>query len=190
MHHENLEILFNATNEIPQDLKADYNGKLGLWKNSESGFNIYIFSIIFKNNQEILDTWNNISKDIALHFQSNLKIKISNIERWNIYIFYLIEGIVEKQLIYTIENDKFSARKIVVDNLKKKTDMKDIREIIRHKLFNYRFPLSAKQRHISLSEKLNKYPNLRTFIERNLKVSQITNKSIDELLTLINNRGN
>ena len=190
MQHDNLEILFNANNEIPQELKADYNGKLNLWKNSESGFNIYIFSIIFKNNQEILDTWNNISKDIALHFQSNLKIKLSNIERWNIYIFYLIEGIVEKQLIYTIENDKFSARKIVIDNLKKKTNIYDIRDIIIDKLFNYRFPLSVKQRPISLSEKLNRYPNLRTFIERNLKFSQVTTKSIDELLTLINNRAN
>ncbi|MCF6129324.1 hypothetical protein L1S35_06540 [Flavobacterium sp. AS60] len=59
------------------------------------------------------DTWEKISGEIALKYQS----KIDNIvDKWNIYIIYVAVDHVSKELKNKIENNRFSSRKIVEDN--------------------------------------------------------------------------
>ncbi|HEX8377673.1 MAG TPA: ABC-three component system middle component 1 [Pedobacter sp.] len=57
--------------------------------------------------------WGNISKEIALKYQSKLE---SVYEKWNLYIIYITTDIASKELKNRIENDKFSSRKIVEDS--------------------------------------------------------------------------
>lgn len=79
---------------------------------------ISVFISIF-DEQEFLDmAWKDISNTIASGFQGNLTGKENEFEKWNIYILYICKNDVEKGLKNRIENDKFSSRKIVEDNLK------------------------------------------------------------------------
>lgn len=60
--------------------------------------------------------WENISKEIALKYQSKLETVY---EKWNLYIIYITSDIAPKELKNKIENDKFSSRKIVEDSYSK-----------------------------------------------------------------------
>lgn len=58
------------------------------------------------------DNWDDFSVFLATSFQSNLESEFSV---WNMYIFYIVNFEVSKELKYKIENDTFSSRKIVID---------------------------------------------------------------------------
>lgn len=59
--------------------------------------------------------WEKISEEVALKYQS----KINNaVDKWNIYIIFVIKDIATKELKNKIENNRFSNRKIVEDNFK------------------------------------------------------------------------
>jgi hypothetical protein len=67
-------------------------------------------------------TWVEISNFIAINFQNKLD---NEFERWNIYLFYRIENMVSRVLHYSIENDTFSSRKIIVNTRQSKSDIID-----------------------------------------------------------------
>lgn len=84
------------------------------WIKPQKTYEITIFTILVKNSVDLLNSWEALTNDIAIHFQSELT---KNIERWNIYVVFLINELVSKELKYHIEQDKFSSRKIIFDNL-------------------------------------------------------------------------
>ena len=95
-------------------------------------YNIYVFHINVVNTDELSRIWNILSNDIAFYFQSELE---KDIEIWNIYIFYFLnEGIIndsDKVLKFKIENDTYSARKIVIENSNNNFGL-----LIKERLFN------------------------------------------------------
>lgn len=76
------------------------------------------------------DNWEKISEKIALKYQS----KISDaVDKWNIYILYVCQDTVKKELKNKIENNRFSNRKIVEDNFHSElTDEQANELIIKH----------------------------------------------------------
>jgi len=82
-----------------------------------SNVNISVFFVLAKSfilSEESL--WENISKEIALKYQSKLETVY---EKWNLYIIFISSDKAPKELKNKIENDKFSSRKIVEDSYDK-----------------------------------------------------------------------
>lgn len=91
------------------------------------GVNISVFLIQGLSEQiKKENTWRKISEEVALSYQSQIE---SIEDKWNIYIIYVFTDIAHKELKSLIENDKFSSRKIVVDNMSD-----DISDEIAHKI--------------------------------------------------------
>jgi hypothetical protein len=77
-----------------------------------------VFISLSNTQEDLRVSWKDISSTISSAFQGGLKGKENEFEKWNIYILYGCKSDVEKGLKNMIENDKFSSRKIVEDNLK------------------------------------------------------------------------
>lgn len=58
--------------------------------------------------------WRDFNNFITAKHLSNIQNEYS---KWNFYIFYISTGIVTKDLKYEIENNKFSSRKIIIENI-------------------------------------------------------------------------
>lgn len=105
-----LEYSIDVINQLKEKYKTcDFQFRL-----SQSNVNISVFFVLA--NSSILSEeslWGNISKEIALKFQSKLETVY---EKWNLYIIYITSDITPKELKNKIENDKFSSRKIVEDS--------------------------------------------------------------------------
>jgi len=78
---------------------------------------ISIFSFFLKNEDLLNKNWEAITSTIATYYQSIFEEHGEDFERWNIYILFLVKGSVNNQVKYKIENDKFSSRKIIKDNI-------------------------------------------------------------------------
>lgn len=90
--------------EFPE-INISYH-KVDIAKATAHAFNIPII-----RPKDLQKFWREISNFIALHFQRYIDQKF---EQYNLYLFFEIQGNVEKELRYKIENDKFSSRKIIV----------------------------------------------------------------------------
>lgn len=65
------------------------------------------------DNSELLEAyWSQVSSSIAIEYQSNLT---SIFASWNIYLVFICKTPVDRSLRYQIENDRFSMRKIIID---------------------------------------------------------------------------
>lgn len=100
---------------------------------SEANYNVYIFTMVLKDQDELTEHWKEISGDIAIHFQGELE---SDIEIWNIYILFLVQGSIDSETRYSIEQNKYSSRKLVIENVKSPVDNEYIENIVNEKLFN------------------------------------------------------
>lgn len=98
---------------------------------AQSNVNISVFFVL--TNSSILSEeslWEDISKEIALKYQSKLETVY---EKWNLYIIYITSDVTPKQLKNKIENDKFSSRKIVEDSYDREfNDDEANRLIVKH----------------------------------------------------------
>jgi len=86
-------------------------------------------------NEEILSScWEVITETIAIEFQPNLQ---KDIERFNIYLIFLLEDVVSKELKYKLEQDKYCCRKLVEDGLGE-ADFSDqyISDLLNYKIFS------------------------------------------------------
>jgi hypothetical protein len=109
----NMENYLEQKNKVLEDLAGAYKNLrfeclVVDFKIEISTFFVIGSSEIF----EINDTWQRISEEIALKYQSRIN-SIAN--KWNIYIIYMAKDSVRKELKNKIEADKFSSRKIVED---------------------------------------------------------------------------
>lgn len=97
---------------------------------------ISIFSFFFESEKELYDNWEVITSSIAAYYQSELDDETKEFERWNIYIIFFVRGNVSNQLKYKIENDKFSSRKIVKDNISDSINTNLISKLISEHIVN------------------------------------------------------
>ena len=75
---------------------------------------IHVFFLKTEKVETLFNTWRNINSWFAGNFQTELK---SEFETWNLYLLFLTQEKVNPKLKYQIENDTFSSRKIVIEEL-------------------------------------------------------------------------
>ncbi|WP_027421080.1 ABC-three component system middle component 1 [Crocinitomix catalasitica] len=156
---------------------------LTCWEYKEDNYSLYMFSIQLKNQDELLKIHEELRDYIAIYFQSQILEK--DIERWNIYQFFFIQEKVEDNTKQKIEQDKFSTRKIILDNLKKSLLDEQIKSLINLELFEFKIE-TRKIDTDTVDEKLNKeHSSLLALIDK------IGNSNLDDSLELIlNSLGN
>ncbi|MGS2776975.1 ABC-three component system middle component 1 [Robertmurraya sp. GLU-23] len=129
--------MFVSKPEIINNIKKDSGNNLfdlvECRVKTEDKYNLYIFTIILDDQKKLVDVWKEICGDIAIYFQTDLE---RNIEIWNIYVLFLVEGSVDSQTRYLIEQNKYSSRKLVIEDVKSPVDKRKIDSIINEKLFN------------------------------------------------------
>lgn len=116
---------------IPKTLNQ-FNIKCLRYEGNQNSFYYYIFTCEFKTEEDLLENYNAINEVIAFDFQSSLE---KNIERWNLYIFYFIEGEIKNSTKYSIQQDKYATRKIVIECNNESILNGDKIQIINRKLF-------------------------------------------------------
>lgn len=85
------------------------------------------------NSSDVLEKeWENIVDCFAIHFQTILP---SEIERSNLYIVFFIENQISNQLRMSIEYDRYSSRKIVINQKYPESDS-DKEKIIENLIFS------------------------------------------------------
>ena len=78
---------------------------------------VSVFTFSFETENELNEQWKAIVSAIATYYQAEFEGEETDFERWNIYIFFLVNEPVGTQLKFKIENNKFSTRKIVCDRV-------------------------------------------------------------------------
>lgn len=125
--------------------------KIDSWVKTQQNYDINLFTILLDDNNQLSECWEILTNNIAVHFQSLLE---KDIEIWNIYVLFVVKGIVDKGLKYKIEQDKYSTRKIVYDNFEvtKNGDYDlAIQNIIDNKLFGFQlYELKKERKEISI----------------------------------------
>jgi hypothetical protein len=93
-------------------------------------FSIFVISV---PSVEILDyEWEKIVSKIAVEYQTQLG---KGPERWNIYLAFIAHFKIPRGLKYKIENDKYSSRKIVFDEIPKTEEESEITRRISKRIF-------------------------------------------------------
>lgn len=86
----------------------------------EFGGKLPLFFINVEHEIRLASEWEKITDFIATNFQINVETEF---ETWNIYLFFLTQKAIDKELKYKIENDTWSSRKIVIESRKSKEDI-------------------------------------------------------------------
>ena len=130
--------------ELPQNLllnaqKEYADRQIEYWTydvEAKAPYSCHMFTIVCNNNTALSDCWEDLTENIAINFQIDLEREI---ERWNIYLLFLLENEVPKEIKYKVEQDKYCCRKLVEDCLKTK-EFSDvyIRQLIQDKIFSVR----------------------------------------------------
>jgi hypothetical protein len=136
---------------------------------TENQYNVYIFTLVLEDEEKLIANWKDICGEIAIYFQGELE---KEIEIWNIYVLFLIGSSVNSQTRYSIEQNKYSSRKLVIENVNRPLGIEKIEGIINEKLFNLNVNLPSSQSSVSepISKTLEtKYGNLFNVIKNNGK---------------------
>lgn len=99
--------------ELSKELKEDFPIQQLFFGELIFGGVIPLIFVSFNSLDDLNKNWKDFNSQITTDFVINLKEEYS---RWNFYIFYFSNDIVPKSLKYEIENNKFSSRKIVIEN--------------------------------------------------------------------------
>ncbi len=155
--------------EVINQLKEKYTTCDFQFQSAHSNVNISVFFVLAKSSvlsEENL--WENVSKEIALKYQSKLETAY---EKWNLYIIYVTSDITSKELKNKIENDKFSSRKIVEDSFDKEFNYDEAnRLIIKHITNSDLKEIVAATKEVTISEYIPKNEKIWELLMREEKV--------------------
>jgi hypothetical protein len=98
----------------------------------DMGVKCHIFTIKINTKMKLENIWQNIVDEIATYF---LTVFEDEYETWNLYIVFLADFKIPRDVKYKIENDKYSSRKIVMDNLLPPIDEEKIKDKISKRIF-------------------------------------------------------
>lgn len=105
------------------------------WEKKEPQFSIHIFSSVYQTADNLMSNFEDVRDYIAVYFQSQtLEL---DIERWNLYEFIFVKEPLNDLQKQKIEQDKFSTRKVVIDNLTTEIDDDSIKSCIVNELFTF-----------------------------------------------------
>ena len=123
--------------------------------------------------------WKDFNSHIATEFNTSLKDEYS---RWNFYIFYFSDVKVPKSVKYEIENNKFSSRKIVIENCESISDA-EIENVISEHITNDNIQINVENKQISTFKKNNSLAKILDKINLNKK----NDDDLQNALNLIEN---
>lgn len=106
---------------------------------------IPVILVRFSSLEELAKTWKDFNSYVAAEYITSIKDEYS---KWNFYVFYLSNCDVGKKLKYEIENNKFSSRKIVIEN-RKNISKKEIEEIISEHITNDNLQVGIEPKQLS-----------------------------------------
>lgn len=155
--------------DLINQLKEKYNTCDFQFQLAHSNVNISVFFVLAKSTVLIeKKLWENISKEIALKYQSKLETVY---EKWNLYIIYITSDITPKELKNKIENDKFSSRKIVEDSYDKEFNSDEAnRLIVKHITNSDLKEIVAATQEVTISEYIPKNEKIWELLIREEKV--------------------
>lgn len=104
---ENIELISKINASFQDTISSIEIGEVNF------GGKIYVFFIKFNSEERLKSEWREFNSFITAEFISTIEDDFS---KWNTYVFYLSDTPISKSLKYEIENNKFSTRKIVIDN--------------------------------------------------------------------------
>lgn len=108
---------------------------INCWSKTEDGLRIFIFSSLCVNSDEILNSYAEVRDHVAITFQS--QFLEDDAERWNVYIFFFVREKVSDSVKQLIEQDKFSTRKIVIDNIQQEINDEYVKSLIYQEIFDF-----------------------------------------------------
>lgn len=140
-------------------------------------YKVNVICCEFGNEKDLSDNWKMLISNVALYVQSNLE---KNIELYNVYVVFFINKI-DEQLMATIEQDKYSSRKIVI-----KSDMPEsideIETIISKRLFYFNIEKSNEVFSIS-----NILSSNESYLYKYLNNKEsVKEEDIDEIVKILN----
>ncbi|WP_050326510.1 ABC-three component system middle component 1, partial [Yersinia enterocolitica] len=83
----------------------------------------------FNTSEEVISNWKDVQSLVSGCYQTP-----NELARWNIYIIFFCKGDLSVWDKYVIENDKYSARKIVIDGIKAHPNKMEIEEVLNNYL--------------------------------------------------------
>ena len=113
-----------------QDNILDEDCKIIYLKQKAEDYFIHIVCCQFTNAESLKMDWKELVSNVSEVVQKELK---ELIEIYNVYIVFF-QPQVEESLVYTIEQNKYSSRKLVI-NQKMPEDRDELKNIISRKLF-------------------------------------------------------
>lgn len=119
--------------EIYNKIGESFNIKSVIIGNLMFGDNIPVIFIQFSNLNDLEKFWKEFNSFMTAEYLIKLKNEFS---KWNSYVFYLSESIIEKPLKYEIENNKFSTRKIIVESINTTIDTSILENILSEHIIN------------------------------------------------------
>jgi hypothetical protein len=175
----------NIIEKLKEKPEFDEISNLKCYAKHEPDFNMYFFTYYVDQSDLLAEIEETVRDFIAIYFQG-LTIE-KDVERWNLYIFYFVNGNVKQDLKYKIEQDKFSTRKIVIDKIEDEPDDEKISELINCELFANVFtePNLSSEENDKLEDLEQNYQGIIDFINR-----KGNSKPKDNIIELIETFGN
>jgi hypothetical protein len=172
--------VFNDTNEV---LPEGCN--LKCWEKKEENYKIHIFSTIINSQSDLEKNWKGINSYIATYFQGLILDK--SVERWNLYFFIFVNEKVSINTKYKIEQDKFSTRKIVIDEIPKDSNDEYIKNRIEEELFHFSIGHAQEYNETKIDEILNTNHNA---VFNHIRINAKLRINDNELKSIIEELGN
>lgn|SRR5574343_24814 len=119
--------------EIYNKIGESFNIKSVIIGNLMFGDNIPVIFIQFNDLNDLEKFWKEFNSFMTAEYLIKLKNEFS---KWNSYVFYLSESIIEKPLKYEIENNKFSTRKIIIESINTTIDTSILENILSEHIIN------------------------------------------------------
>ena len=102
-----------------------------IYKQKINEYDRWIVCCDMLEQKKLKDKWQDIVDEVAIELQSNISEMIS---KMNVYIIFFVESLDDILLKTTIENNRYSSRKIVV--ISKMSTISDLGSFIQKRLFD------------------------------------------------------
>jgi hypothetical protein len=128
-----MEIINNKLDFIKEQLQIE-NFEIICFKKYLCNYEVNIICCHFENKETLKEYWCQVVDYVAINIQAELS-KV--IELFNVYIIFFCNG-VDEDLIYTIEQDKYSSRKIVIND-KMASNIESLKSMIEERIIKFEF---------------------------------------------------
>jgi|WetSurMetagenome_2_1015567.scaffolds.fasta_scaffold340139_1 hypothetical protein len=139
----------NEVEKLEKDIKQLFQIEELIVGELSFGGVVPIIFVRFISIDALTKTWKDFNSYIAAEYMTLIKDEYS---KWNFYIFYLSKESVGKPLKYEIENNKFSSRKIVIENFNSISN-EEISTLISEHITNDNIQINAESKQISTFKK-------------------------------------